>query len=102
MKARQEVKEMREKKKEDEQVNNEVIDIDLDDPDLEGAATKIQAGFKGMKARKEVKKIKEDRIEDGEEEKVREEEIIDIDLTDPDVEHAATKIQAGFKGMKAR
>ena len=32
----------------------EVVDIDLDDPDVEVAATKIQAGFKGMKARKEV------------------------------------------------
>ena len=30
------------------------IDIDLDDPDVEKAATKIQAGFKGHRARKEV------------------------------------------------
>lgn len=31
-----------------------------------------------------------------------EEEEIDIDLTDPEVEKAALKIQAGFKGFRAR
>ena len=31
-----------------------------------------------------------------------EEEVIDIDLNDPEVEKAATKIQAGFKGFMAR
>lgn len=31
-----------------------------------------------------------------------EEEVIDIDLNDPDVEKAAVKIQAGFKGLRAR
>jgi hypothetical protein len=30
------------------------------------------------------------------------EEEIDIDLTDPEVEKAATKIQAGFRGHKTR
>ena len=35
--------------------DDEEIDIDLDDPDVEKAATKIQAGFKGHRARKEVK-----------------------------------------------
>ncbi len=32
----------------------EEIDIDLDDPEVEKAAEKIQASFKGFKARKEV------------------------------------------------
>lgn len=31
------------------------IDIDLTDPEVEKAATKIQAGFKGFKTRKEAK-----------------------------------------------
>merc|ERR1712181_174034 len=87
----------------------EVIDIDLTDPDVEAAATKIQAGFKGHKTRKEMKSKneKEDKeekksAETKEEAKKEEEEVIDIDLTDPDVEAAATKIQAGFKGHKTR
>lgn len=37
----------------------EEIDIDLDDPQVEQAAVKIQAGFKGMQARKEVKQKRE-------------------------------------------
>ena len=55
MKARKEVANM----KADIIDKEEIIDIDLDDPDVEEAATKIQAGFKGMKARKEVQKLKE-------------------------------------------
>ena len=38
-----------------------------------------------------------DRMED-----VKEEDDVDIDLTDPDVDKAATKIQSAFKGRKAR
>lgn len=76
------------------------IDIDLNDPDVEQAALKIQAGFKGYQARKEVK----DKMSNNEakEEGVKEEEEVDIDLNDPEVEKAATKIQAGFKGYKTR
>merc|ERR1711997_397075 len=37
----------------------ENIDIDLEDPQVGDAATKIQAGFRGSKARKEVKDMKQ-------------------------------------------
>ena len=44
------------------------MDIDLEDPDVEKAAIKIQAGFKGMMARKEVKEKKGDQEGAGAEE----------------------------------
>ncbi len=36
----------------------EEVDIDLNDPEVAAAATKIQAGFRGHKAREEVKGLK--------------------------------------------
>merc|ERR1712008_283229 len=80
------------------------IDIDLDDPETEMAATKIQAGYKGMKTRKEMKAKKKESegiVEENITAQDAEEEI-DIDLDDPETEMAATKIQAGYKGMKTR
>ena len=80
------------------------MDIDLDDPDVAKATTKIQAGFRGMKARKEVGNIREDEevcqilIECMEADAAA----ADIDLEDPEVERATTMIQAGYRGMQAR
>merc|ERR1711997_1056021 len=86
-------KEMKEHETIKENVIEEEIDIDLDDPEVGDAALKIQAGFKGHQARKQVKEMKEtnDNKKEAEEE---EEEEIDIDLDDPEVGEAALKIQA--------
>lgn len=53
-------------------------DIDLNDPEVQKAATKIQAGFRGHKARKEVKETAHPTEPNAEDE-----EIAAIDLTDP-------------------
>ena len=47
-----------------EPLEKEIIDIDLTDPDVEAAASKIQAGFKGHKTRKELKERKDDKTMD--------------------------------------
>lgn len=99
----------------------EKVDIDLNDPETEKAALKIQAGFKGYQTRKEIAAKKEESQKQTEEEKPAEAEKPaeseqpadsekpaeskpedDIDLNDPEVEKAAVKIQAGFKGFKTR
>ncbi|CAG2254390.1 Sperm surface protein Sp17 [Mytilus edulis] len=83
------------------QSETEEVDIDLNDPEVEKAATKIQAGFRGHKTRKEMLS-KTDVQTTQEKEPSKEEEEVDIDLNDPEVEKAAIKIQAGFKGFQTR
>ena len=78
--------------------HEEEIDIDLNDPEVAASAAKIQAGFRGKKARAEVSQLKKEKQEG-----VKEvDEEIDIDLNDPEVAASAEKIQAGFRGNKAR
>merc|ERR1712204_96600 len=83
---------------------DEEIDIDLDDPETEMAATKIQAGYKGMKTRKEMKAKKKENEEIVEQNVTTQEaeEEIDIDMDDPETAIAATKIQASFRGSQSR
>ncbi|XP_064618205.1 abnormal spindle-like microcephaly-associated protein homolog isoform X1 [Liolophura sinensis] len=108
-KARQEIKHQVEKKSEGEikiesDNKEEEIDIDLNDPEVAQAATKIQASFRGHKVRQEIKQQEVEKKSEGEikTEGDNKEEEIDIDLNDPEVAQAATKIQASFRGHKAR
>ncbi|XP_025100522.1 spore wall protein 2-like isoform X6 [Pomacea canaliculata] len=96
----------------DKPEQHEEIDIDLTDPEVEKAAVKIQASFKGFKARKELSSSEPTQPDNSDEpgegegevqaEDQGEGEEVDIDLTDPAVEQAAIKIQAGYKGFRAR
>ncbi|BES89284.1 Hypothetical protein calmodulin-Hypothetical protein motif [Nesidiocoris tenuis] len=78
-------------------------EFSADDKELCNAATKIQASFRGHQSRKEgggsssnakVEELSKDM------QKMAQEEELDIDLTDPDLHKAATKIQASFRGHK--
>ncbi|XP_003701713.1 IQ calmodulin-binding domain containing protein igloo [Megachile rotundata] len=82
-----------------------------DDKELCEAATKIQASFRGHMSRKEqaaaIVKSAENAVGDiasKMDEKAKEamNELEGIDLTDPDLHKAATKIQASFRGHKVR
>uniref|UniRef100_A0A1B0DE65 Uncharacterized protein n=1 Tax=Phlebotomus papatasi TaxID=29031 RepID=A0A1B0DE65_PHLPP len=66
------------------------------------AATRIQATFRGHLARKLATgaELKDDAELQEITKKVAEE--LDIDLSDPELNKAATKIQASFRGHKAR
>ncbi|XP_071173444.1 triadin-like isoform X8 [Mytilus edulis] len=98
--TRQQHKNPKEKQPE---TKEEEVDIDLNDPEVEKAATKIQAGFRGHQTRKEMQSKTDVKSEEKvPEKKEEEEEEVDIDLNDPDVEKAAIKIQAGFKGFQTR
>ncbi|GJQ78750.1 hypothetical protein Trydic_g2784 [Trypoxylus dichotomus] len=68
-----------------------------DDPELCNAATKIQASFRGHLARKKVETVKTENGSEGKSEAQHEDEDFEIDLNDPDLNKAASKIQATFR-----
>ncbi|XP_059607466.1 uncharacterized protein LOC132255445 [Phlebotomus argentipes] len=77
-------------------------EFDPNDKELCEAATRIQATFRGHLARKLATgaEVKDDDDLSEITKKVAEE--LDIDLSDPELNKAATKIQASFRGHKAR
>lgn len=81
-------------------------EFDPNDEELTQAATRIQACFRGHMSRKEPeadKKEEESKKEvdiDELTKKVAEE--LDIDMDDPELHKAASKIQASFRGHKTR
>merc|ERR1711990_357918 len=83
----------------------EEIDIDLNDPKTEEAAIKIQSAFRGHQVRQEMTNGETEEVaatEETTETKNEAEEVIDIDLNDPQTEEAAVKIQAAFRGHQTR
>ena len=68
--------------------------------EMDALATGLQAGYKGMKTREEHKASEEKISADMKNKEI--EEALDIDLDDPDVVKATTKIQAGFRGAMTR
>ena len=77
---------------------------DLNDPELDSAATKIQASFRGHQTRKDMEAKKAGAAGEGEAAApapVAEEEELP-DLNDPELDGAATKIQASFRGHQTR
>lgn len=117
MQARKQVKELKEHKMETEQEVAEVDEVvsevealpelnSFDDREV-NAITKIQSGFRGMQARKQVEGMKTSqaeesstRVETSPEE--AEEELPNLNEFNNDEVNAITKIQSGFRGMQAR
>ncbi|XP_014248018.1 uncharacterized protein LOC106665804 isoform X2 [Cimex lectularius] len=81
-------------------------EFSADDKELCNAATKIQASFRGHQARAQKgasnAKVEELRQDMQKMAPTSDAEELDIDLSDPDLHKAATKIQASFRGHKVR
>ncbi|XP_057672671.1 uncharacterized protein LOC130904120 isoform X1 [Diorhabda carinulata] len=74
----------------------------LDDAELCNAATKIQASFRGHMTRKGKEEHQKSESSTSQVKTPNPEEELDIDLSDPDLNKAAVKIQASFRGHMTR
>ncbi|CAG9816068.1 unnamed protein product [Phaedon cochleariae] len=74
----------------------------MDDQELCHAATKIQASFRGHMSRKQENEKHNEDSGSSQDKKPEADEDLDIDLTDPDLNKAAVKIQASFRGHMIR
>ena len=102
-KASKEPAESEEETEEPPPPQEEEIDIDLSDPEVSKAASLIQSSFRAHIAKKTSKPDTTEPKED--EKKVEEssqEEVIDIDLSDPEVSKAASVIQSSFRAHMAK
>ena len=72
------------------------------DPELDTMATQIQAGFRGMQARELLKREEEEAREASLRRNKEIEKNLGIDLSDPEIIRATTRLQAGFRGFHAR
>ncbi|KAK8769297.1 hypothetical protein V5799_014231 [Amblyomma americanum] len=95
-----------------------LADIDLADPSLNQAASKIQATFRGHRVRKSPLHQPKDQADEADHQQQKQQqgeakyqqddakelpdELKDMDLNDPDLAKAAVKIQATFRGYKTR
>ncbi|CAH1966785.1 unnamed protein product [Acanthoscelides obtectus] len=75
---------------------------EVNNTQLAHAATKIQATYRGHLTRKHEAEKKGEPESTSKEEGISKEEELDIDLTDPDLNKAAVKIQASFRGHMVR
>ena len=72
------------------------------DPELDTMATQIQAGFRGMQARELLKREEEEAREASLRRNKEIEKNLGIDLSDPEIIRATTRLQAGFRGFHTR
>ncbi|XKL63656.1 hypothetical protein PGB90_006020 [Kerria lacca] len=88
----------------DDNTANILPESEADIEELTNAATKIQASFRGHLTRKNQKFNNDQEALTKELKRLdtKESEELDIDLSDPDLNKAATKIQASFRGHKVR
>ena len=76
--------------------------LDWNDVELDTFATHIQSGYRGMTVREHFQATEEQEARKLADKSKQIEDHLGIDLNDPDVVKATTKLQAGFRGAITR